>query len=341
MDEQGHTGSPGWNADPYRRHELRYWDGAAWTDHVSDGGSAGLDPILAPGAPVASAVPVAAGGFAPPAFGAATQGMPRWATAGGATTGSTRQPPPSPHWAGETRAPGAVDPSLIGQPIGTLTPWYRATPVKVLLGLAALVVGLAAVAAVIVFLVGGFSGPDRIAARPAAPAPVGFRMLEDHDYRVAIPQQWQAQVLDQKGIDALAKAARAAGANAASDSLKNTTGTRSIAIDPVTRDNVTVFPHPAINGNPGDADALASLKSTISKAVVGMNVVSLTAAASDVHGFPAATFTMNAVASGTPATMISTIIQTGDHVYELTVTSTSAERAAALSAQIVPTFAPR
>jgi hypothetical protein len=29
---------PGWDADPYGRHELRYWDGAEWTDHVSDAG---------------------------------------------------------------------------------------------------------------------------------------------------------------------------------------------------------------------------------------------------------------------------------------------------------------
>jgi hypothetical protein len=35
----------GWVADPTGRHELRYWDGSAWTDHVSDSGVAGLDPI--------------------------------------------------------------------------------------------------------------------------------------------------------------------------------------------------------------------------------------------------------------------------------------------------------
>ncbi len=26
----------GWNPDPTGRHELRYWDGSTWTDHVSD-----------------------------------------------------------------------------------------------------------------------------------------------------------------------------------------------------------------------------------------------------------------------------------------------------------------
>ncbi len=36
----------GWNADPTGRHELRYWDGGAWTDHVSDAGVSGTDPLV-------------------------------------------------------------------------------------------------------------------------------------------------------------------------------------------------------------------------------------------------------------------------------------------------------
>lgn len=35
-----------WAADPYRRHELRYWDGHAWTEHVRDGALPSLDPVL-------------------------------------------------------------------------------------------------------------------------------------------------------------------------------------------------------------------------------------------------------------------------------------------------------
>ena len=34
-----------WLPDPRHRHEFRYWDGNFWTDHVSDGGLAGLDPL--------------------------------------------------------------------------------------------------------------------------------------------------------------------------------------------------------------------------------------------------------------------------------------------------------
>ena len=32
-----------WYPDPSGRHEHRYWDGAAWTDHVSDAGVASTD----------------------------------------------------------------------------------------------------------------------------------------------------------------------------------------------------------------------------------------------------------------------------------------------------------
>lgn len=32
-----------WANDPYRRHELRYWDGTAWTEHVIDAGVQATD----------------------------------------------------------------------------------------------------------------------------------------------------------------------------------------------------------------------------------------------------------------------------------------------------------
>jgi len=34
-----------WAADPGGRHELRYWNGSAWTVHVSDGGVQSEDPL--------------------------------------------------------------------------------------------------------------------------------------------------------------------------------------------------------------------------------------------------------------------------------------------------------
>jgi len=35
----------GWNPDPTGRHELRYWDGAQWTQSVSDSGAQSNDPL--------------------------------------------------------------------------------------------------------------------------------------------------------------------------------------------------------------------------------------------------------------------------------------------------------
>lgn len=39
-------GSPpaSWHHDPFGRHELRYWDGAQWTEHVSSHGQQAIDP---------------------------------------------------------------------------------------------------------------------------------------------------------------------------------------------------------------------------------------------------------------------------------------------------------
>lgn len=33
-----------WSVDPTGRHQCRYWDGAAWTQHVADGGALGTGP---------------------------------------------------------------------------------------------------------------------------------------------------------------------------------------------------------------------------------------------------------------------------------------------------------
>ena len=40
-----------WFADPTGRHQHRYWDGTAWTDHVSDDGITGHDPISSAASP--------------------------------------------------------------------------------------------------------------------------------------------------------------------------------------------------------------------------------------------------------------------------------------------------
>ena len=36
--------TPMWAVDPFGRHELRYWDGARWSGHVSNAGLQSYDP---------------------------------------------------------------------------------------------------------------------------------------------------------------------------------------------------------------------------------------------------------------------------------------------------------
>jgi uncharacterized protein (AIM24 family) len=39
-----------WHPDPTGKHELRYWDGTQWTEHVADAGVQATDPLVAPAA---------------------------------------------------------------------------------------------------------------------------------------------------------------------------------------------------------------------------------------------------------------------------------------------------
>ncbi|MBO0678431.1 DUF2510 domain-containing protein [Mycolicibacterium sp. S2-37] len=34
-----------WHPDPSGRHQSRWWDGSRWTEHVSDAGRVGVDPL--------------------------------------------------------------------------------------------------------------------------------------------------------------------------------------------------------------------------------------------------------------------------------------------------------
>ena len=42
---------PSWHPDPTGRHELRYWDGSTWTDHVADQGVQSMDPLMPQASP--------------------------------------------------------------------------------------------------------------------------------------------------------------------------------------------------------------------------------------------------------------------------------------------------
>lgn len=39
------TAGAGWIPDPTSRHELRYWNGSVWTEHVTDATVTGIDPL--------------------------------------------------------------------------------------------------------------------------------------------------------------------------------------------------------------------------------------------------------------------------------------------------------
>jgi hypothetical protein len=58
VDRQPPSPPPGWQPDPTGRFQVRYWDGSAWTEHVSTNGVQQVDPLA--GVPVAGAAPVRA-----------------------------------------------------------------------------------------------------------------------------------------------------------------------------------------------------------------------------------------------------------------------------------------
>ncbi len=80
--------SAGWFPDPMQRHELRYWDGTTWTEHIADGGHPGVDPV---GAPAAQTAPSHTEGhdLAPPQPGATTAGQALGATPSAAEAATT------------------------------------------------------------------------------------------------------------------------------------------------------------------------------------------------------------------------------------------------------------
>ncbi len=46
------NGTPAaWFADPFFRHDQRFWSGSEWTEHVTDDGVPGIDPPPAAGSP--------------------------------------------------------------------------------------------------------------------------------------------------------------------------------------------------------------------------------------------------------------------------------------------------
>jgi uncharacterized RDD family membrane protein YckC len=73
---------PRWAADPTGRHQYRYWDGADWTDQVSDNGAVSTDPPVA--SPQTGTPPFPGGLVASAPAAAAPPAPATWAPPGGA-----------------------------------------------------------------------------------------------------------------------------------------------------------------------------------------------------------------------------------------------------------------
>ena len=54
MSSSTSSSPPNWYPDPSGRHQLRYFDGAQWTDHVSSNGNQSLDPLNPGTVPIAT-----------------------------------------------------------------------------------------------------------------------------------------------------------------------------------------------------------------------------------------------------------------------------------------------
>ncbi len=119
--------SGSWEPDPGGRHQLRWWDGTRWTDHVSDQGQTTTDPLTGPveavpagppQAPTPPAAPTASSPPATPSAGAsvfdseATQQitLPPSGPAVSAPPPTVPLPtvPPTPNW------PGTPPPTVAG-----------------------------------------------------------------------------------------------------------------------------------------------------------------------------------------------------------------------------------
>lgn len=123
--------SSGWYPDPSRRHQHRYWDGAAWTAHVADGGVAGIDEPNRPAPPVSPPVappPPSAYGATPSGYGPGPSGyqspsQPLPARPSSFAGGHTIPPPPAVTWSASSvprpYAPAGAPPlASLGQRFG-------------------------------------------------------------------------------------------------------------------------------------------------------------------------------------------------------------------------------
>jgi len=119
---------PGWHPDPTGRHELRYFNGAAWTGDIADAGARGVDPVgwIGPTSPTAQTGQVG--------------------QIGGPRTGGTPDAPaPAAAWAGAPARRRASGLAIAGMVLGI---------VGVVTGLAVVVFYASAVCGVLALIFG-------------------------------------------------------------------------------------------------------------------------------------------------------------------------------------------
>jgi Protein of unknown function (DUF2510) len=75
------TSPPGWYPDPNGAHQLRYFDGSAWTEHVSDNGLQSVSP-LAPTPTPTTAATVSPAGMPSATPGPNRRGRAKWVMGG-------------------------------------------------------------------------------------------------------------------------------------------------------------------------------------------------------------------------------------------------------------------
>lgn len=122
-----------WQPDPTGRHQYRWWDGAQWTDNVSDNGLASHDPVqaAAPTVPTTPTVPTAPTMPTTPVSAETT-----WSTPGAGA---------APTW------PGASSTPIQGDPTGGMAAPHKRSPLVFVVP----IVAVLAVAAVLFFVLGG------------------------------------------------------------------------------------------------------------------------------------------------------------------------------------------
>jgi hypothetical protein len=325
---------PGWHPDPYRRHDLRYWDGGQWTGHVADGAAVGLEWAEVPAstdasreseAPIRSDPALAGAALAAvggPGFGGRPNALPSWATTRSGLHALPGRPPPSPHFG------GPLEPDPWGENVAQQKKrWYSPSWLWILVVVGALVV---AAALVVPALDGGDAPARHSPAARTAPVPDGFRTVGTNRYRIAVPASWNVERLDAGVIE------RAAGNEPAENA-----GRLTIATDPDTSDTVSVVRYFGVNGNPRGRAQLEAFEADFRAGVAGQKVVRLQTAGIEVLGRPAARLVASVGGDGGVQRTISTAVQTEDGIYQVTVTSTSPERAALVNDLVLPTFATR